>query len=112
MEDEIDRIEIAKMLHVSPARVSQYEFMPVHCRKQGNTLFYNRAEVMEALTRQYPPSKPFTPANEFMAFMAGRFDAPERRREYKAKKLQARTHVIVTKRVRLKGEINIRGKDH
>ena len=49
--------------------------------------------------------------NSFVAFMAGHFDPPERRKEYDSLRYYARTHKPRTKRVHIKGECDMRRAD-
>jgi hypothetical protein len=126
--DELTKRDIAKLLGVTPQRVTQYKFLPRPTRRdegqggRGRTVYYNKAAVMEAIHKQYPDfgkprstmvdrCKKAVKKSLALQFLAGRFDDEERRREYDSLKYWAQTHPVVTKRVRIKGEINMRGSE-
>lgn len=126
--DELTKRDIAKLLGVTPQRVTQYKFLPGPIRRdegqggRGRTVYYNKTAVMEAIHKQYPDfgsprstmvdrCKKALKKSLALQFLAGRFDDEGRRREYDSLKYYARTHPVKTKRVRIKGEINMRGKD-
>ena len=118
-EDEITRTEIAKILKVSPQRVSQYTFMPKPTRYEGCRHFYNKADVLAAIARQYPAPKETTAStcakyakeSMLLGFITGRFDPEEKQEEYAALKFWAKEHKPKTKRVRIKSEFSMRGGD-
>lgn len=103
MPGEMTRKEIAVLLGVSPARVSQYTFIPKPLRRVGRYFYYDTEKVLEAIEKQYPKTPKIKPGNIFMKLMAGHFDTEERRREYDVLKKQARAHSVVTERVYIKG---------
>lgn len=111
------RQEIAKLMNVSPARVSQYTFLPAPTRVHWKWVFFNREAVLAAIAKQYPEGrgndkrKLAKVTNPFMKFMAGHFDPEEKQEDYENLKYWARTHPVATKRVRIKGEINMRGSE-
>ena len=113
------RQEIAILMKVSPARVSQYKFLPAPVHKESNQLFYDEEAVMAALAAQYPEPKETTitlciaraKKNMMLGFLAGRYDPPRKQDLYDVYKRWAKVSKPKTKTVRIKDAFNMRGKD-
>lgn len=104
--DEFTRQEIAKMLNVSPARVSQYQYLPPPSRRYWKNIFYNKEAVLKAIqVQRYGEDRTGIAeiTNEFMRFMAGQFDPEEKIQGYDLRKQWAHTHPPKTTNVRLPG---------
>ena len=121
--EEITRQDIAKLLGVTPQRVSQYTFIPAPIRQdegqRGRFYYYDKEKVLAAIAKQYPEPKckvtqqckDQVDKSISLQFIAGRLDPEERVKEYDALKYWAKTHSPKTRRVHIKGEFSVKGKD-